>query len=98
MVLGFLIFAGLGTQGPSDRVREDGSLELDAAELEVRDDFVAFGEEQLVESVPELDERVMVLGREERLTLFDAKVVDTAERVTELLLAILEIVVELLVS
>lgn len=96
LVLGFLVFAGLGRQEAPGR---DGSLELDGAELEVRDGFVAFREDRLVESVPELDERIMmVLGREDRLTLFDIELVDTAERVTELLLAIFVVPVELLVS
>lgn len=95
LVLGFLVFAGLGRREAPGR---DGSLELDAVELEVRDDF-AFREDRLVESVPELDERIMmVLGSEERLTLFDIELVDTAERVTELLLAIFVVPVELLVS
>lgn len=64
-------------------------MELDAVELEVRDSFAAFREDRLVDSVPELDERIMmVLGSEERLTLADIELVDTAERVTELLRAI----------
>jgi uncharacterized small protein (DUF1192 family) len=98
LVLGFLVFAGLGRREAPGRVREDGSLQLDTAELEVRDDFAKFGEDRLVESVPELDERIMVLGSEERLTLFDIELVDTAERITELLLAIFVVMVELLVS
>jgi hypothetical protein len=98
LVFGFLIFAGLGSREPPGWVREDGIFKVDTAELEVRDALLAFKEERLADSVPELDERAMVLGREERLTIFDVELVDTAERVTELLLAIFVDIVELLIS
>jgi hypothetical protein len=78
LVLGFLIFAGLGRQEMLGWVRQDGIFELDVAELEVKGSLLPF--------------------REERLTLFNAELFDTAERVTELLLAIFVDIAELLIS